>query len=67
MKKTITVLMPIEVSDSNFCWNYEEDICCPNFDFGTCFCGFHPKLDKNKMNYLKPSECKNLLWQENVK
>lgn len=55
------VLMPIEVSANDYCW--DSVIICPHFDneggHATCSLGFYLKSDPNG-DVPKPKECKEL-------
>ena len=67
MSKTRRVMLPIEVSDSNFCFNLKEKVRCPNFLSVWCKFGFTPIFDKKTGNFFKDDDCKNLIWEENIR
>jgi len=65
MKPYKTVLMPIQVTNNNYCWGSEkgQSLCCPHFDNegGHPTCDLDFDLPTNCYNgVLKPNRCKNL-------
>lgn len=64
--KEITVLLPIQVPNSEYCYNEDNNVECMWFwcKFKECTNGFIPIKDGK--NYKKPKACLELLWQENV-
>ena len=67
MNKTIKVLLPIEVSDSIFCFDAVNRIKCPHFTSGDCGLNFKPRFERSSGKYLKDKYCSSLIWEENVK
>lgn len=64
--KEITVLLPIKVPDSLYCYNKDEDIWCRWFELGRCYRGFKPEIE-GELNYKKPQGCLQLLWEETIR
>lgn len=62
--KEITVLLPINVPNSEWCININFHSWCQYYEDGCCKLGFTPEADG--YNYRKPNACKKLIWQENI-
>jgi len=65
--KTRKVLLPIDVPDSNYCWNQKQNIRCKYFLYYKCVLGFEMEYDKDNICCLKDQACRNLLWLENIR
>jgi hypothetical protein len=62
--KTIEVLLPITVPDSEFCVEYKDKInICKYFNFGECLNKFTPEYHQKTGNFKKPQECRSLVWK----
>ena len=66
-EKEIFVLLPIRVTNSEFCFHKEHGFRCQYFSsLLGCYHGFNPERISDTI-YEKDSECRELLWQDSIK
>lgn len=65
--KDITVMLPITVPDSIYCYHKELGYKCKAFGlFSGCYYGFRPNIVSEDV-VEKDKDCRNLMWKENIR